>query len=125
MEEIRESSSSAARLLGVLAIACFAFAAPSLAASTEPAGITGAIPKPIKSDPPAYPRGALATGIEGSVNLEFSIDPNGNVVDPRVIQATPPGVFDAAALDALSKWKYQPRGTELANMQVKIVFKQQ
>src|SRR5687767_5016327 len=69
-------------------------------------------PKPLSRVNPEYPRGALRRGVEGSVLLEFSVDGSGNVVSPRVIEARPRGVFEAAALEAMAKWKYEALGAD-------------
>jgi len=80
-------------------------------------------PKPITRENPEYPKGALRRGVEGSVLLEFTVDGKGNVAAPRVIEATPPGVFDEAALGASSKWKYEALGAETTNIKVKLTFR--
>lgn len=64
---------------------------------------------PLVRVPPQYPAGAVTRGIEGWVQLEFTISPTGRVVDPQVIAASPPTTFDRAATRALSRWKYQPK----------------
>lgn len=81
------------------------------------------IPKPLKRGNPKYPHAALRKGIEGSVLLEFSVDADGRVVAPRVVDATPPGVFERAALDAVSDWSYQPLGIETKGMKVRLTFR--
>lgn len=58
---------------------------------------------------PQYPQRALARGIEGYVVVGFDIAPSGAVVNPEVIEASPPGVFDRAALNAVKKFKYKPK----------------
>lgn len=47
---------------------------------------------------PEYPRGAERRGIEGSVRITYSVTPSGEVVNAEVVEATPAGVFDRAAL---------------------------
>ena len=64
-----------------------------------------------------------ARGVEGSVLLEYTVDERGRVVSPRVLQATPPGVFDRAALRALSRWRYEANGAEPTTMKVKLTFR--
>jgi protein TonB len=80
-------------------------------------------PRPITRESPAYPFGALTRGVEGSVLLEYTVDQRGRVMSPRVIEATPPGVFDRAALRALSRWRFEPRGTEPTIMKVRLTFR--
>jgi len=72
---------------------------------------------------PDYPARAAQKGIEGFVVVQFTITPAGTVKDPRVIQSEPNGVFDASALAAVSRWKYNPKleaGTAVARPGVKV-----
>lgn len=58
---------------------------------------------------PEYPRSAFQRHIEGSVTLSFTVQPDGSVTDPVVESAKPRrGIFDAAAVRAVSQWKFQP-----------------
>jgi TonB family protein len=57
---------------------------------------------------PVYPSKALKSAIEGSVEMEFTIAENGEVRGISVRAADPPGVFEQAAIGALSQWRYQP-----------------
>ena len=57
---------------------------------------------------PRYPSRALSRGIEGWVLLEFTISEIGMAINPVVVDADPPGVFDRSALRAVEKWKYRP-----------------
>ncbi|PCJ25741.1 MAG: hypothetical protein COA96_06860 [SAR86 cluster bacterium] len=56
----------------------------------------------------SYPNRALQNGIEGFVELSFTVNKLGNVEDPVVINAQPPGTFERSALRAIRKWKYSP-----------------
>lgn len=58
---------------------------------------------------PVYPTRAQQREIEGYVLVEFTIDELGRVVDVRVIEAEPRGVFDRAALEAVERFRYKPR----------------
>ena len=51
---------------------------------------------------------ALAKHLSGSVELEFTVSPSGEVTDIKIQAADPPGVFDQAAINALSQSHYQP-----------------
>jgi protein TonB len=64
---------------------------------------------PLVRVPPRYPERALARGVEGRVLVGFTIDRAGNVASPEVLAAEPPNVFDRAAIEAVSQWKYNPR----------------
>ncbi|MGQ0656703.1 MAG: TonB family protein [Chromatiales bacterium] len=66
---------------------------------------------------PRYPPRALRAGIEGVVTVEFTVTPEGGVKDVKVVKAEPPGVFDDAAVQGVTKWKFQPKvidGTPIA-----------
>lgn len=65
-----------------------------------------AMPVPVRVTAPTYPKAALERGIEGHVELEFGLDARGNVRDIQVLDATPAGVFDYAAEQALDSWKF-------------------
>lgn len=58
--------------------------------------------------PPAYPPQALARRQEGEVRVRITVDTTGRVVDASVDSATPAGVFDQAALNAVRKWRFEP-----------------
>jgi protein TonB len=64
---------------------------------------------PIVKVAPVYPRRAQTRGIEGYVLLEFVVTKSGAVRDPVVIEASPPGIFDRAAMQAALKFKYKPK----------------
>lgn len=58
---------------------------------------------------PEYPARAMSRRIEGWVDVLFTIGKAGNVEDPKVVRANPPGVFEQAALRAIRRWRYTPR----------------
>lgn len=68
--------------------------------------------QPLVRSDPVYPRNAIARGIEGWVELQFTISGSGAVTDVTVIDADPKGLFDAAASKAVQSWKYAPRVRE-------------
>ena len=61
---------------------------------------------------PRYPPRAEQLGIEGWVMLEFTISSAGTVVDPVVIDAQPPRIFNSSAKRAVIRWKYKPKIVE-------------
>lgn len=62
----------------------------------------------VKSVKPDYPKKANAGKIEGWVELDFTVAESGAVKDIAVHAASSPGVFDSAAIAALSQWRYMP-----------------
>ena len=62
----------------------------------------------MKSVQPVYPRKAEQSKVEGWVELDFTVAETGEVKDVAVHAANPPGVFDDAAVGALSQWRYKP-----------------
>ena len=59
--------------------------------------------------PPTYPTRARERGTEGWVDLEFTVTRDGTTQDAVVRAAEPAGIFDRAALDAVKRWRYEPR----------------
>jgi TonB family protein len=60
------------------------------------------------STPPVYPSEAVDRSIEGWVELEYVVDRSGLTRDVRVVQASPPGRFDGAAVTAVQQYRYVP-----------------
>jgi len=55
-----------------------------------------------------YPERALQAGIEGWVEIAYTVGPDGSVTNLKVVNATPPKVFEASAAKAVSRLRYQP-----------------
>ena len=64
---------------------------------------------PLVQVDPDYPPRAKQQGVEGWVAVAFTITPVGTVDEARVIGSEPPYVFDRAALNAIRKWRYNPK----------------
>ena len=62
----------------------------------------------VKSVTPEYPAKAQRRRLEGYVDLHFTTNETGEVVDVTVAKADPVEVFDEAAIRALKKWKFKP-----------------
>lgn len=58
---------------------------------------------------PTYPTRALERGTEGWVDLEFTVAKDGTTREAVVRASEPAGTFDRAALDAVKRWRYEPR----------------
>ena len=41
--------------------------------------------------------------------MAFTITKDGRVFNPKVLSASPPGVFENAAIKAIKKWKFNPK----------------
>jgi protein TonB len=65
--------------------------------------------KVVRQVDPEYPREAMREGIEGSIDLRFTVTADGKVEDIEVVTADPPQTFDRAAMSALRRWRYEPR----------------
>ncbi|MGR9054276.1 MAG: TonB family protein [Gammaproteobacteria bacterium] len=76
-------------------------------ADTGMGGLTEAIP--LVRTAPLYPPSALSRRIQGHVKVLFTVNEEGNVEEPKVIEAKPSTVFDNAALRAIRKWKFRKK----------------
>lgn len=65
-------------------------------------------PNPIYRPSPVYPAGARAQKIQGRVIVSYSVSPSGAVSNVRVVSASPPGIFNAAAVAAVRQWRFKP-----------------
>jgi len=63
-------------------------------------------PRVIRQPKPRYPQDAFVNKVEGVVVVEILIDATGRVARVRVIQSIP--LLDAAALEAVRQWAFQP-----------------
>lgn len=93
--------------------------APAAAAPRVPAAVSSRPadrPQPVvkelkllRSVEPDYPGEARRRQVEGSVELQFVVGSNGRVKEVEVVDSTPPGVFDAEAVAAVKRWRYDAR----------------
>lgn len=63
-------------------------------------------PRKVVDARPLYPEIARIAHLEGTVILEAVLDTTGRVTQLRVIKSAP--MFDQAAIDAVSRWRYTP-----------------
>jgi protein TonB len=71
-------------------------------------GVDGDVVPIIRQDP-EYPARALTGGVEGWVQVRFSVTAVGSVRDATVVASEPGTTFDEAALKAIARWRYNPR----------------
>jgi TonB family protein len=62
----------------------------------------------VNSVTPKYPPKAESNKMQGWVELDFTVAENGAVKDVAVHATDTPGVFENAAIGALSQWRYKP-----------------
>ena len=82
---------------------------------------------PIVRVAPVYPARALQRGVEGYVDMSFTVTTTGTVKDPIVMFSTS-SLFDRAASRAVVKFKYKPRvvdgvPVEVVGVKTRITFK--
>jgi protein TonB len=71
---------------------------------------------------PAYPSEAQRKNIEGRVVLSIVVDETGNVIEAIVVQSTPSGVFDEAAIESVMSWRFRP--AKLRNQPIRVRLNQ-
>lgn len=82
---------------------------------------------PIVRVAPVYPARALSRGLEGYVDMSFTVTTTGTVRDPEVLFSTS-SLFERAAMRAVLKFKYKPRvvdgvPVDVPNVKTRITFK--
>jgi protein TonB len=81
---------------------------------------------PIVRVAPVYPARALSRGLEGYVDLSFTVTLTGTVRDPVILFSTS-SLFERAATRAVLKFKYKPRvvdgiPVDVPNVKTRISF---
>jgi protein TonB len=81
---------------------------------------------PIVRVAPVYPARALSRGLEGYVDLSFTVTMAGTVRDPVILFSTS-SLFERAATRAVLKFKYKPRvvdgvPVDVTNVKTRISF---
>lgn len=65
-------------------------------------------PRVLSRSPMQYPEAAMKKRIKGYVVINLLIDTDGSIEAAKVLQSSPPGVFDAAALSGIRSWRFAP-----------------
>lgn len=84
------------------------------------------VPRLVTRFHPVYPVAARSVGAEGQVRLRVSVLPDGSVERASVVDCSRPGVgFEAAAVDAVKRWRYEPapQATTQRSVTVTVQFK--
>jgi TonB family protein len=75
-----------------------------------------------------YPQQAFEAGVHGYVIVEFMLNAKGKALEPRVVEAEPARVFDAAALQAVRSGRYDASAladpAKPQRARIRITFKQ-
>lgn len=83
-------------------------------------------PRPKFQARPQYPFELRSAGVQGEVIVDFVVDASGEVTEAKALRSSR-SEFEAAAVDAVSKWKFAPGrkdGRDVAtHMQVPIMFR--
>ena len=61
---------------------------------------------PLSTARPQIPESAYRKGIEGWVEVVYTVTGDGKVVDIKIIDAQPKGIFEAAAVESIANWLY-------------------
>ena len=75
--------------------------------AAKPVGETRAA-KVVQAASPSYPLQAARTHTSGYAVVEFTVSASGSVQDPHIVDSSPRGVFDGAAVQAVKQSKFDP-----------------
>ncbi len=73
----------------------------------------GYVPRRIHYVAPEFPEAALNSHVSGSVTVEFTVDRSGRPYNVHVVQSTRRGIFNDAAVEAVSQWRFEPPPAEI------------
>ena len=80
-------------------------------------------PAPLAAPAPIYPPRLLARGVEGWVVIELTVAEDGSVDNPKVVDAEPRAVFDAATLRAVARYRFPPPLVAVHGVTVRVEFR--
>jgi len=95
---------SDSNLRGLMSSASSSVPKPSLAALRISQGVSQGLL--IKRVQPRYPSAALAVHAEGAVQIEATVNKEGNVTNLKVLSGS--AVLASAAVEAVRQWRYKP-----------------
>jgi TonB family protein len=98
------ASANDSALSGLMSSASTSVPKPSLATVKISQGVSQGLL--IKRVQPKYPAAALAVRTQGAVQIEATINKEGNVTNLKVLSGDP--VLARAALEAVRQWRYKP-----------------
>jgi len=83
-------------------------AAPASAQSAPEASTQRSGLRAISTPSPSYPIDALRAQRTGELVVEFTVNQDGSVSNPRVVRANPPRIFDREVLRVVRRWRFEP-----------------
>ncbi|MFA5591640.1 MAG: energy transducer TonB [Lysobacteraceae bacterium] len=92
--------------------------APAPAPPPPPVVPATVTPTVVSAVQPRYPPNALRRRVEGSVELGFTIMPDGSVANVRVLSSRPGNTFDREAINAMERWRFTPPGRQVESRRV-------
>jgi TonB family protein len=98
------ASANESNLNGLVSAASLNLSKPRIAALKVSQGVSQELL--IKRVQPEYPQAAIALHAHGAVQIEATINKEGNVINPKVLRGDP--VLARAAIDAVRQWRYKP-----------------
>ena len=72
---------------------------------------------------PTFPRGALRRNISGMVEVQFTVNVDGNTESIEVLHSEPGDVFSKSAVNAVKQWRFEPR-EEVTRPRIILRFEQ-
>jgi TonB family protein len=111
--QVQGAIAAAARRSAEAAAAAQAAAAPPAPSPPRPAAAPAAQPPPFIAARPIHPLDVAYpanTSAAGFVVVEFTLSPDGTASDMSVVSASPRGVFDQTAIDAVGRGRYDTHG---------------
>lgn len=89
---------------------------------SQPATSDSSGPVLLFSVPPKYPARAQSRGMEGTVQVQYSIGADGKTKDVIVLQSSS-SMFERAAIASILERRYQPPGRVITGLKDEVIFK--
>ncbi|MBL9088826.1 MAG: energy transducer TonB [Planctomycetia bacterium] len=108
--------------------------APTPVAAAVPAAQPAAAPaprvasgraqlRPLHRPAPAYPEALRQSGVEGVVRLRIVVEADGSVSEATVVAGSGFEAFDAAAVETLRRWRFEPPGERQVVPSIPVRFR--
>jgi protein TonB len=80
---------------------------PAPPPAAAPVRRPGGLPPVVDQVAPRYPPLAMRRRVEGFVELQFTVMPDGSVTNVSVLRSDPRNMFDREAINAMQRWRFQ------------------